>query len=122
MGTLNSPSLRIVKDLTPSRRRILRCVNFGIGESSLNLFFKHGESLSSEIWITVILERTGVLLFNYFLYLKVNLDLGKKRNQLGESNFIIAAVNLDSIVIEKGELMVSLDLKILLKRWTEVKT
>ena len=28
----------IVKDSTPSRHRILRCINFGIGESSPNLF------------------------------------------------------------------------------------
>ena len=35
---LNSPSSRIVKDSTPSRRQILRCINFGIGESSPNLF------------------------------------------------------------------------------------
>ena len=33
MGTLNSPSSRIVKDSTPSRRRILRYINFGSGES-----------------------------------------------------------------------------------------
>ena len=39
MGTLNSPSSRTVKDSTPSRRRIWRCKNFGIGESSPNLFF-----------------------------------------------------------------------------------
>ena len=53
----------------------------------------------------------------------MNLDL-EKTNQLGESspNFIFAAVNLDPIVIEKSELIVSLDLTILLKRWTEVKT
>ena len=38
MGTLNSPSSRVVKDSKPSRRRILRCINFGIGESSPNLF------------------------------------------------------------------------------------
>ena len=41
IGTINSPSSRIVKILTPSRRRtcrILRCINFGIGESSPNLF------------------------------------------------------------------------------------
>ena len=48
------------------------------------------------------LERTDVLLFYYFVYLKVNLDL-EKENQLGESspNFIFTAVNLDPIVIEK---------------------
>ena len=38
MGTLNSPSSRVIKDSTPSRRRILRCIDFGIGESSPNLF------------------------------------------------------------------------------------
>ena len=39
-------------------------------------------------------------------------------NQLGESlpNFIFAVVNLDQIVLEKGELMVNLDLTILVKR------
>ena len=34
MGTLNSPSSRVVKDSTPSPRRILRYINFGIGGSS----------------------------------------------------------------------------------------
>ena len=38
MGTLNSPSSRVVKDSTPSRRRILRYINFGIGEFSPILF------------------------------------------------------------------------------------
>ena len=48
------------------------------------------------------LERTRVLFFHYFVYLKVNLDL-KYMNQLGESlpNFIFAVVNLDPIVLEK---------------------
>ena len=36
--TLNSPSSRVVKDSTPSRRRILRGINYGIGESSPDLF------------------------------------------------------------------------------------
>ena len=50
----------------------------------------------------VNLERTRVLLFYYFLCLKVNLDL-EKTNQLGESspNFIFAVVNLDPIISEK---------------------
>ena len=63
------------------------------------------------------LERTGVLLFYYFAYLKVNLDL-EKTNQLGESSpkYIFVVVNLDPIVIEKSELMVNLDSTILLKR------
>ena len=38
MGTLNSPSSRVVKVSTPSRRRILRYTNFGNGESSPILF------------------------------------------------------------------------------------
>ena len=48
------------------------------------------------------LERAGVLLLYYFLYLKVNLDL-VKINLLGESspNFFFAAVDLEPIVIEK---------------------
>ena len=103
MGTLHSPTSRVVKDSTPSRRRILSCINFGIGESSPNLYIsEHGELLSGKIWSTVNLERTGVLLLYYFLYLKVNLDL-EKTNQLGESsvNIVFAVVNLDPIVIKK---------------------
>ena len=38
MGTLNSPSSKVVKDMTSSRRRILRYKNVGIGESSPILF------------------------------------------------------------------------------------
>ena len=64
------------------------------------------------------LERMAILLFYYFVYLKVNLDIAKT-NQLGESspNFIVALVNLDPIKLlqKKGELMVNLDLMILLK-------
>ena len=64
--------------------------------------FGHGESSSNNCWSMVNLERTRVLLFYYFLYLKVNLNL-EKINQLGESspNFIFAVVNLDSIILEK---------------------
>ena len=61
-------------------------------------------------------ERTAVLLFYYFVDLKVNLDLGKKKtnkqtNKLGKSspNFIFAVVNLDPIVIENSDLMVNRD-------------
>ena len=38
IGILNSRSSRVVKDSTPSRRRILGYINFGIGESSPILF------------------------------------------------------------------------------------
>ena len=42
-----------------------------------------------------------ILLFCYFLYLKVNLDL-EKTNQLGESShFIFAELNLDPIILKK---------------------
>ena len=65
----------------------------------------------------------GVLLFYHLVYLKVNLNL-EKTNQLGESspNFIFSAVNLDRIVTEKSEPMVNLNLTILMKMWTKVKT
>ena len=63
--------------------------------------FGHGESSLNNIWSMVNLARTCVLLFYYFLYFKVNLDL-EKTNQLGESspNFIFAVVNLDPIILE----------------------
>ena len=38
MANLNSPSSRVVKDSMPFRRRILRCINFGNGESLPSLF------------------------------------------------------------------------------------
>ena len=64
--------------------------------------FSHGESHLINIWSMVNLKRRCVLLFYYFVYLKVNLDLEKTR-YLGESspNFIFAAVYLDPIVLEK---------------------
>ena len=49
MANLNSPLSRVVKDSTPSRRWILRCINFRIGESSHNIFFGCGESLPNKI-------------------------------------------------------------------------
>ena len=50
----------------------------------------------------VNLERMCVLLFYYFLYLKVKLDL-EKTNHFGESapNFIFAVVNPDPVILEK---------------------
>ena len=64
--------------------------------------FWQDESSPNNIWSMMNLERTCVLLFYYFLYLKVNLDL-EKTNQLGESspNFIFAVVNVDPIILEK---------------------
>ena len=64
--------------------------------------FGHDESSPDNIWSMVNLERMCVLLFYYFLYFQVNLDL-EKTNQLGESspNFIFTGVNLDPIILEK---------------------
>ena len=100
MGTLNSPSSRIVKDSTPSRRRILRYINFGIGESWPILFLDmmnlHLIAFEAR-WI--LNERA---FYSFVISFKVNLDL-EKTNQLGESppNFIFAVVNLDPIIWEK---------------------
>ena len=103
MDSLNSPASRIVKDSTPYRRRILRYMNFGIGESSPILFLDmmNLHLIIFEAW-WIFNERTCVLLFYYFLYFQVNLDL-EKTNQLGESssNFIFTGVNLDPIILEK---------------------
>ena len=99
MGTLNSPSSRVVEDLTPSRHQILRCINFGIGESSPNLFLNMLNLYLVKFEAQWVLNKQT---FYYFVYLKVNLDL-EKTNQLGESslNFIFTVVNFDPIVIEK---------------------
>ena len=60
IGTLKSPSSRVDKDLTPSPRRILRCINFGIGESSANLFLNM-LNLYLVKFEALSFERTGVL-------------------------------------------------------------
>ena len=56
----------------------LEVFNIWIGESSPFFIFGHGESSPNNISSTVNLERRCVLLFYYFLYLKVNLNLEKK--------------------------------------------
>ena len=75
--------------VSPSWRGILKDTNFEIGESSTKLFLVNLYLLSF-IWSMVNLERACALLFYYFVYLQVNLDLEK--NQLDESspNFIFA--------------------------------
>ena len=99
MGTLNSPSLRVVKDWTPSHLEVYKFQDWWI---FTYFIFGPGESSPNNLWSKVNLERTCVLLFYYFIYFKVNLDL-EKTNQLGESspNFIFAVVNLDPIILEK---------------------
>ena len=89
---------------------ILTCFIFGLGESS-----------PDNIWSTVNLERTCILLFYYFFLFESESWLRKKNNQLGESS-PFAVVNLDPIFWKRGELLVNPDLTILLKRWIEVKT
>ena len=85
--------------------------------------FGHGKSSPNNIWSMVNLERTCVLLFYYFLCLKVNLDL-EKTNQLGDLHPTLFSRwwILTQLFWKRGELMVNPDLLILLKRWTEVKT
>ena len=105
MGTLNSPSSRIVKDSTPSRRRILRYINFEIGESWPIAFLDmvNLPLIIFEAW-WYLNERAiyCFIIFFVFLCLKANCDL-EKTNQLGESspNFIFAVVNLDPNILEK---------------------
>ena len=102
MANLNSPSSRIVKDATPFRRRILRCINFGNGESSPNNFLDEVNLYLikfKERWI--LNERA--LNYSFIILLFESESLPKKINHLGESspNFIFAGVNLDPIVFEK---------------------
>ena len=101
MANLNSPSSRVVKDSTLFRRWILRCINFGNGESSPNQFLDVVNLYLTKFKERWILEQMCFLFFYYFVYFKVNLDL-KWINQLDKSslNFIFAVVNLDPIVLE----------------------
>ena len=131
MGTLNSPSSRVVKDSTSSRRRILRrrrrilrYITFRIGASSPILFFDLlDESSPKNIWSKVNLEQMCVLLLYYFLYLKVYLDLKKQISLVNlHPTLFLQWWILTQLFWKRGELMVNPDLTILLKRWTEVKT
>ena len=59
MANLNSPTSRVVKDSTPFRRRILRCKNFGKGESWLSVFLDVVNLYLMKFWHRWILnERT----------------------------------------------------------------
>ena len=106
MGTLNSPSSRIVKDSTPSRRRILRS-NLEVYEFwdwwiLTYVIFGHGESSLTNIWSMVNLERMCVFIVLLFSLFESE-SWPRKTNRLGESspNFIFAVVNLDPIILEK---------------------
>ena len=108
MGTLNSPSSRVVKDSTPSRHQIWRCINFGIGESSPNIVLNRLNFYLVKFEAQRILNERALECLIHFVYLKVNPPFlppsgdsePRKKNQLDKSspNFIFAAVNLDSIV------------------------
>ena len=123
MANLNSPSSRVVKDSTPFRRRILRCKNFGKGESWPSLFldvvnlylmkFRHRWILNERTFYSFIILFIWkwILTWNKWISL-VNLYL-----TLFSCWWI-----LTQLFWKRGELMVNLDLTILLKRWTEVKT
>ena len=70
MSTLNSPSSRIVKDSTQSRRRILRCLDFSIGESSPNLFLNMVNIYLVRFEARWILNERGFCCFIIFLIWK----------------------------------------------------
>ena len=78
----------------------MKCINFGINESSHNLFLNIFNLYLVKFEAQQILKEQAfiVLLFS----LKANLDK-EKTNQLGESspNFNFVAVNLDPILIEE---------------------
>ena len=101
MGTLNSPSSRVIKDLTPSRRWILRYVHFVIGKSSpilfLNMMNLHLKIF--EAW-WILSERAFYCFIIFFIW---KWSWPRKNNQLGESspNFIFAVVKLEPIILEK---------------------
>ena len=124
MGTLNSPSSRIVKDLTPSRCRILRYINFGIGASKPILFLDmvnlhliifeawHGESWTNLRFIS-LLYSLFLSLFLYFLCANFVLlfslfdsESWPRQKQISLVNlhptlFLRCVVNLDPIILEK---------------------
>ena len=107
MGTLNSPSLRVVKDSTPSRHQILRCINFGIGESSPNLVLNRLNLYLVKFEARWILKERALKCLIYFVYLKVNLDPEKKKISLVNLHPTLFSLrwilthNLDPIVTEK---------------------
>ena len=72
MGTLNSPSSRVVKDSSPSRHQILRCINFGIGESSPNLVLNRLNFNLVKFEARWILNERALECLIHFVYLKVN--------------------------------------------------
>ena len=93
-----------------SRHQILRCLNFGIGESLPNLFLDM-MNLPHEIWSIVNLEWMGIFLFCYFVYLESESWTRKNKSAWWIFIQFFAAVNLDPNFIEKY-----LDLTILLKK------
>ena len=78
------PASMVVKDSTPSSRRILRCMNFGIGGSSRTLFLDIvGKSLQNRIPSTVNLERT-----HYIMAVKLRCR-ARKKCQIGAASCLL---------------------------------
>ena len=123
MANLNSPSSRVVKDSTPFRRRILRCINFGNGESSPSLFLDVVNLYLIKFKKRWILNKRAFYSFIIFFIWKWILIYTK---WISVVNLHLTLFSwwwiLNQLFWKRGELMVNLDLKILLKRWTEVKT
>ena len=117
MANLNSPSSRVVKDSTPFRRRILRCKNFGKGESWPSLFldevnlylmkFRHRWILNERTFCSFIILFIWkwILTWNKWISL-VNLYL-----TLFSRWWI-----LTQLFWKRGELMVNLDLTIFFEK------
>ena len=84
----------------------------------------HGESSLNNICSLVNLERTCVLLFYYFLCLKVNLDLEKNKSAwwIFTQLYFRGGESWRNNFGKEVNWWWSLDLTILLKRWIEVKT
>ena len=101
MGTLNSPSSRVVKDSTPSRRRILRYINFGIGESSPILFLGmvNFHLIIFETWW--ILNERALYVLSFSLFESEFCPRKNKSAWWIFTQFYFAVVNFDPIILER---------------------
>ena len=123
MGTLNSLSSRVVKDSTPSRRRILRYIIFGIGESSPILFLDmmNLHLITFEAWW--FLNERALYRFIIFFFFKWILTWKKRISLVNlHPTLFLRWWILAQLFWKWGELMMKPDLTILLKRWRKVKT
>ena len=123
MANLNSPSSRVVKDSTPFRRRIFRCINFGNGESSPSLFLDVVNLYLMKFKKRWILNKRE---FYYFIILFIWKWILTWTKWISLVNLHLTLFSrwwiLTQFFWKRGGLMMNLDLMNLLKRWTEVKT